>query len=174
MTAFPLSKIPPAVQLAVKKFDELLELVKAHPIRVVRGVARWSKPFFATDEELGVELELTNVGSESLTIANPFEAEEFPKGSIRLALRPVTDSSDGEVVQLGVADVVTRRPLNRSKGLTLVPRQSWKVRLARRVHIVPGRYTGVLSYRSGLSSKESEIDGDLPMVLGEIDVHAPR
>jgi hypothetical protein len=176
MTAFPLAEIPPAVQAAVKKFDELVELVKAHPVRVVRGVARWSKTTLDTDEELGVELELTNVGSASLNVANPFEATEHPKGSIRLALRAVANSPEGEVVEFGSADVVTRRALERSPILTLAAKRTWKVRLARRVHLLPGRYTGVLTYRSGLPSKEDgpDIKGELPMVLGEIDVRAPH
>jgi hypothetical protein len=177
MWGFPLHAIPPAIAPVIQKFDALLELVRAHPVRVLRGSAKWSQPEFRTDEELLVELHLTAVGTAELEAGNPFVAgPERPKGRVRLVLEGVAPKTDALHVDLEPANVISQKPPMKEAIFRLAPGQSWSLHFGKRVHAIPGRYRGLLSYYSGHSFTKDgpETDGEIPIDLGEIAIVPPR
>jgi hypothetical protein len=176
MWGFPLHSIPPAIAPVIQKFDALIELVRAHPVRVLRGSAKWSQREFRTDEELVVELQLTAVGTAELEAGYPFVAgPEGPKGMVRLVLEGVAPKTEPLQVDLEPANVISQKPAMKEAIVRLAPGQTWSLRLGKRVHAVPGRYRGLLSYHSGHSFTKDgpETDGEIPIDLGEIAI-VPR
>jgi hypothetical protein len=177
MWGFPLHSIPPVIVPVIQKFDALVELVRAHPVRVLRGSAKWSQREFRTDEELVVELQLTAVGTAELEAGNPFVAgPRGPKGIVRLVLEGVAPRTEALQVDLEPANVIGQKPAMKDAIFPLAPGQSWSLRLGKRVHAVPGRYRGVLSYYSAHSFTKDgpETNGEIPIDLGEIAIVPPR
>lgn len=176
MWGFPLHSIPPAIVPVVQKFDALFELVRAHPVRVLRGSAKWSQREFRTDEELVVELLLTAVGTAELEGGNPFVAgPQRPKGMVRLRLEGVAPKTEPLQVDLEPSNVIRQKPVMKEAVFRLAPGESWSLVFGKHVHAVPGRYRGVLSYYSGHSFTKDgpETDGEIPIDLGEIAI-VPR
>jgi len=177
MWGFPLHSVPPSIVSVVQKFDALLELVRAHPVRVLRGSAKWSQPEFRTDEELVAELQLTAVGTAELEAGNPFVAgPQGPKGGLRLVLKGISPKTEELHVDLEPANVISQKPVMKESVFRLSPGQSWSLRLGKRVHAVPGRYRGLLAYQSAhkFTFDGPGINGEIPIDLGEIAIVPPR
>jgi hypothetical protein len=152
--------VPPVLAPVVAMIETLRSELLAHPVRVLRGEAKWSEVVAVRGRRSRIELRLTNVGNAELSFPNPLAHSEGWNG-LRLALRP---ASGGEEHQVDLSDGdVSSAGRDRDPTLSLAPGQTVRLELRPKLDLPTGKYSSRLEYHS-----LQRLTGDTKLVCGTL------
>jgi hypothetical protein len=173
LIGFPKTSVPPTLIAPIAQFEGLVEELRRHPRRAIRAEGTLREKSLTTDEEIELAFEIDALGTEPLSVGDPFFSSEGAKAKLSLTISALNDPNRRATVELRREHLVSGdrgdAPL-----LRLVPGQRWSVVLAKRMHLSPGSYDVHLSYRSFDVAEPGHVEGEIPIPLGTLTVTPAR
>ena len=173
LRGFALPNVPAPIAVLQEYVEKaLLPRIRRHKERVLSGRASWQMPTFQPNELITVSIELANVGSSPICIANPLELNG--KANLRMSVRREDGSSGVESIAIAATNLRPPRPAPPGDEVWLSPEGSLSFAIAKQVYLEPGRYEGHLLYgsprKADANSEPDYLFGELSMPLGTMTI----
>jgi hypothetical protein len=168
-TLYSFNTVPAALAPVVALIETIRASLRAHPLRVLRGQAKWSEGTVTRGGRLLMELKLTNAGSAPLHLANPLAQTDGWNG-LRLVVQPASGAEERQV-DLSSRDVSTAGH-DLSPTLSLAPGQTIRFELRPKLDVPAGKYASHIEYHS-MGHHEGDllfVGGTLALSMGDLVV----
>jgi hypothetical protein len=163
----------PEVAEVFAYIDAVLVKLREHPLRVLRGEARWRRPELTRDGAGEIDFKLSNGGVEPLQISNPAYGEGEAGSGLRLM-------GEGLYLDLKAVDVRATTGAPAGPSLHLRPGESVSFSLRVKMPRGPGRFhtslrsvsrAGAPQHSAGAEIEALDtVEGQMFIDLGEVSI----
>ncbi len=181
LKTFALTELPKTLRDVVASMNDFVEVVREAPIRVVRGAGKAASPQLKVGPPLKVEVSLTNIGTQPITLHN-FLSRDANEKSVKLSLRKRTAQETAPPAESITVDL----PLSSIEFISLtdhdekptaakmelLAESELKLRIQQTAYLAPGHYDISLQFHfvsDGIDAAKT-IDGVLGIDCGQIEI----
>ncbi|MCC6507555.1 MAG: hypothetical protein IT423_00500 [Pirellulaceae bacterium] len=172
MRTFGLRDVPEKARPFLESSKKAIDYVRQSKLRVIQGTVQSTQAKFSTQDAIGFEITLTNVGSEAVSISNPLNGES-PVTAVVVALSKLAgnEASPPEVIEVRKNELrfiqrdTPDQPQVAGAKIRLLAEASLSMLVKKPLYLKPGQYraTVVLHFVNMDSKDGSEISGKLSL-----------
>ncbi len=184
LKSFALTDLPQPLRALIAEMNHFIDVVRAHPIRVIQGQGNPVSPKLEVGLPLKLEVSLTNIGTQPILLNNFLQSAEESRVKLSLRKRAVKEnteqtksvtvelpSSSIEFISLSDQD---EKPA--AAKFELLAESELKLRIEQTAYLPPGDYDIALIFQfaaAGIAAAKT-IDGTLGIDCGKIEIADTR
>lgn len=180
LKSYALSDLPQPLRTLVSEMNRFIEVVRAHPVRVIHGKGNAASPQLEVGAPLKLEVSLTNAGTQPIFLQNFLHAAA--ESPMKLSLRKHTDKDDLEPAESVAFDVPSpsiefvslsdqdEKPAGAK--FELRGESELKLRIEQTAYLPPGEYEIALVFQftaAGIDASKT-IAGTLGVDCGKVEI----
>lgn len=184
LKSFALTDLPQPLRSLMAEMNPFIDVVRAHPIRVIQGQGNATSPKLEVGHPVKLEVSLTNIGTQPILLHNFLRAGEESRVKLSLRKRAVQESTEqpecitvdvpGSSIEFISLSDQDEKPA--AARFELLAESELKLRIVQTAYLPPDDYDVALVFQfaaTGIAAAKT-IDGTLGIDCGKIEIAAAR